>query len=118
MRKIGKSSILKLLESMENVVKKLPEDVRIGRLFLVDDGQGIILESGIQAAAEELGKTVEATPIFNENWEFLRFSVGTLTICQINQKRQHAPNVDTDANKNNRSGSVPDDIKDELGYLP
>lgn len=83
MRKIGKSSALKLLESMEGVVKKLPEDVRIGRLFLVDDGQGIVLERGIHEAAEALGKTVEAAPGFNENWECLRFSVGTLTICQI-----------------------------------
>ena len=83
MRKIGKSSILKLLESMENVIKKLPEDVRIGRLFLVDDGQGIILERGIHEAAEALGKTVETAPGFNENWKFLRFGVGTLTIYQI-----------------------------------
>ena len=83
MRIIGKSSVLKLLESMEDVVKKLPEDVYIGRLFLVDDGQGIILERGIHEAAEALGKTVEAAPGFNENREILRFSVGTLTIYQI-----------------------------------
>lgn len=86
MRKKGKSSALKLLESMENVVKQLPEGVRIGRLFLVDDGQGIILESGIHEAAEALGKAVEAVPGFNENWEFMRFGVGTLTICQMERK--------------------------------
>lgn len=102
MREIGKYSALKLLESMEGVVKKLPEDVRIGRMFIVDDGQGIVLERGIHMAAEALGKTVETAPGFNENWEFLRFGVGALTICQINQKRQHAPTVDADANKNNR----------------
>lgn len=101
MRKIGKSSALKLLESMEGVVKKLPEDVRIGRLFLVDDGQGIVLESGIHEAAEALGKTVEIVHGFNESWEFLRFGVGTLTIYQINRKRQHAPALGADANKNN-----------------
>lgn len=102
MRRIKKHAILKLLESMEDVVKKLPEDVEIDRLFLVDDGQGIILANGIHEAAEALGKTVEAVDGFNEHWESLRFSVGTLTIFQNNRKRQHAPCVGADANKNNR----------------
>ncbi len=79
------ADILKLLESMENVVRKLPEDVRIARLFLVDDGQGIILERGIHAAAEALGKPVETAEWAGKlNWEVLEVHVGTLTICQIN----------------------------------
>lgn len=87
MRKIGKSHVLKMLADMEDIVKKLPEDARIGRLFVVDDGQGLILESGIHEAAAVFERTVEAVDGFNENVEFLRFNVGTLALYQIRERK-------------------------------
>ncbi len=71
---------------MEEIVKKLPEEVRIGRLFIVDDGQGIILESGIQEAAKVFGKTVNDAPGFSKNLAFLSFRAGDMAIYQIVRK--------------------------------
>ena len=86
MRKIGKTRVLKMLADMEDIVKKLPEDARIGRLFVVDDGQGLILEKGIHEAAAVFEQTVKTVDGFNMDVEFLQFSVGALTIYQIERK--------------------------------
>ena len=85
MRNLKKSTVLKLLAEMEAVVKKLPEDVRYRRLFVVDDGQGIILDKGICEAAAALGKTVETAEWASKlHREVLLVNVGKLSIWEIN----------------------------------
>lgn len=82
MRKMKKGQALKLLGNMVEAVGKLPDEVRIGRVLMVDDGQGLILERGIEAAAEVFGKTMEAEKWPN-GWTILKFHVGELTVSQI-----------------------------------
>ncbi len=84
MRDIEIADALKLLESMKDVVKRLPErESSIDRIFVVDDGQGIILHRGTYEAAAEFEKTVEVTfPGFGKHWKVLKFQVGDITIYQ------------------------------------
>ncbi len=82
MRKMKKEQVLKMLGSMVSTVEKLPDEVRIGRVFMVDDGQGLILERGIETAAEVFGKTMEAEKWPN-GWTILKFHIGELTVLQI-----------------------------------
>lgn len=84
MRKMEKGKALKLLGSMVDAVGKLPDEVRIGRLFIADDGQGLILEQGIETAAAVFGKTVEAEKWPN-GWTILKFHVGELMVSQIKE---------------------------------
>lgn len=84
MRKMKKGQVLKLLGNMVDAVGKLPDEVRIGRVFVVDDGQGLILERGIETAAEVFGKTMEAEKWPN-GWTILKFRVGELTVSQIKE---------------------------------
>lgn len=88
MERLKKAEALKLLERIEKIVKELPEDVRIGRLFMVNDGKGVVLESGIHEAAEAFGKTVEAWPGWSEETAILRFEVNGLVICEFAQKNR------------------------------
>ncbi|WP_298028755.1 hypothetical protein [uncultured Dysosmobacter sp.] len=79
---------LKLLEDMRRVVEKLPKDARVGRMFIVNDGQGILLDGGIEEAAAAMGKIAkecEEWPM-KEHWEVSQFQVGPLVIVQINQR--------------------------------
>ena len=86
MEQMKKAEAMKLLERIGRAIKELPEDVRIGRLFMVNDGKGAVLESGIHEAAEAFGKTVEARPGWNEEAVILRFEVNGLVFCQFAQK--------------------------------
>lgn len=86
MRSVKKATALALLARMRDTVKKLPDNVRIGRLFVVNDGQGLILEEGFYETAEVFGKTVETVPGFSPEWKFLRFKVGDMTIFQITDR--------------------------------
>ena len=52
MEQMKKAEAMKLLERIGRAIKELPEDVRIGRLFMVNDGKGAVLESGIHEVAE------------------------------------------------------------------
>lgn len=82
MRRMKKEQVLKMLGGMVSTVKELPDEVRIGRVFMVDDGQGIILEREIETAAEVFGKTME-TEKWPNGWTILKFHVGELTVSQI-----------------------------------
>ncbi len=86
MERLKKTEALKLITRMAELVKELPEEVRIGRLFMVNDGKGVLLESGIHAAAEAFGKTVEAWPGWSKETAILRFEVKGLVICEFAQK--------------------------------
>lgn len=88
MERMKKAEAMKLLERIGRAIKELPEDVRIGRLFMVSDGKGVLLERGIHEAAEVFGKTVEAWPGWNEKNRILRFEVDGLVFCQLELKRK------------------------------
>lgn len=84
MRKLKKARVLKFLTSMVDAVEKMPEEVQIGRVFIVDDGQGLILERGIETVAEAFGKVVE-TEAWPNGWTILKFHIGELTVSQIGE---------------------------------
>lgn len=83
-RGLSKKETIKLMEEMRLVAGKLPEEVRIKRFFLADDGSGIILSDGIEETAKRFGKTVEwvNTP---ESWgvRFRFFQTGRIKVYQM-----------------------------------
>ena len=87
MRQLEKNTVLRYLEEMRRVVEKMPEDARIGRMFIADDGQGIVLKSGVQEAARAFGEKAESHAV-NEDWEWTQFCVGTLTVVQMDGRKQ------------------------------
>lgn len=88
-RALKKADVLRMLTEMESVVKKLPDSVVYKRFFLVDDGKGIILESGIQDAAQALGRTVETMNISGEiNFLVIPFCSGGLQIYQEKERNR------------------------------
>lgn len=85
MRAMEKGQVLELLDSMRETVEKLPDTVTYGRLFLVDDEQGLIISEGVDEAAEAMGKSVETIET-REGWEYRQFRVGQLLVCQMVRK--------------------------------
>lgn len=90
MRGIKKADVLRMLEEIKTVVKKLPDDVTYRRFFLADDGRGVILETGISAAAEAMGETVQEKDWGTEeiNWKMLQIQTGGMTIYQLEKGDQ------------------------------
>jgi uncharacterized protein with ACT and thioredoxin-like domain len=85
-RELRKKDALEILEKIQAVVKSMPENIHYARVFIVDDGQGVLLNDGIFDAAASFGKEVERLDGFNKHWEYLRFFVGNIQIMQF-QKR-------------------------------
>ena len=87
MRKMKKKRVLKLLGRMADAVDKMPDEVRIERLFVADDGKGLSLERGIEAAAVTFGKAVKIRE-WSNGWKIREFHIGDMTVTQIERMEQ------------------------------
>ena len=86
-RPLEKAKVLRILDSMKATVERLPNSVKYQRFFLADDGAGIILTSGIEDAAETLGKKgKEELWTGGLSFRFVADDKSDLTIYQLNTR--------------------------------